>query len=201
MKNIGILLRRGDVIAFDGDSVLSRAIKAITGGPISHVGIVVMGSLGPLTSRVLLMESMSVCDLSDPGVGKVVKGVQIHWLSRRVAMFNGRVACYPLKEPLSKVQINQMLGWMNNKYMTRTDYDLSQAIGSGFDLLDFLGFVTEPDFDKLFCSELTVKALQVAGVISGKVNPSECHPTDAVSFDCFANPVSLKVEPVVLGFL
>ena len=74
-----------------------------------------------------------------------------------------------------------MLYWLKDKHGKRTPYDTLQAIGAGIDILmpD-----NKEDFNKLFCSELVCRSLQLAGVVDACLNPSEQTPADVIDYPC-----------------
>ncbi len=186
-------MKTGDVLAFSGKSRTSRIVRWATRSPYSHVALLwrarLPGGFGP---SVLLIESTTLVDLPDAVTRSVHKGVQLHFASQRVSAYEGKVWWVPLREPLKPAAQRKMEAWLRQTHCQRVPYDLVQAIGAGFDLLDALGLENEPDFSALFCSELVARALQIAGVIPESVNASELTPADVVGLSCFDEPVLLK---------
>jgi hypothetical protein len=176
-------MQDGDVIAFGGKGRMSALIKWKTCSPYSHVGMVLhledMG-LG-FGESIVIIESTTTTDLPDIIHRTVIKGVQMQWLSKRLASYDGSVWWVPLDVPIEKDGKKRMRSWLRQKHNKRTPYDMAQAIGAGMDLWDSLGFENEPDFDKLFCSELCARAFQEGGVVPVGFNASEQTPENVVS--------------------
>ena len=186
-------MKTGDVIAFSGKGRVSQIIKWKTGSQFSHVGIVLDSDMqGGVGHAVMLIESTSLKSIPDAVHNDIIKGVQIHFLSRRLESYDGKAWWMPLKNELDDFDKNKMQKWLRKKHYERTAYDSFQAIGAGADLFDMvLGIENEPDFSSLFCSELVTKALQVGGVVSDDINPSEQTPEDVANFACFDDALPL----------
>ena len=147
---------------------------------------------GGVGHSIMLIESTSLRNIPDAIYNEIIKGVQIHFLSRRLESYDGKAWWLPLKEDLNGFEKNKLQNWLRKKHYERTPYDSFQAIGAGADLFDMvLGIENEPDFSSLFCSELVTKALQVGGVVSSDINPSEQTPEDVANFECFDNALPL----------
>lgn len=190
-------MKTGDVIAFSGRGGFSEVIKWATRSIYSHVGIIMEIEMGGgFDQSILLIESTTLTTLPEAkNNGEILKGVQIHWLSKRVETYNGSVWWVPLKNPLPQDKMIQMQSWLRDTRNKRTAYDSAQALGAGIDLFDKLGLANHPDFSTLFCSELVSKALQIAGVVAPQINPSEITPADVVNFNCLQHPpVLLKQD-------
>lgn len=186
-------MRSGDIIAFSGKGRVSEIIKWKTGSPYSHVGIVLEADMqGAMGQSILMIESTSLNNLPDAVTGEFIKGVQMHFLSHRLQSYDGSAWWVPLRKGLSKGAEFNMQKWLRGKHHERTTYDSFQAIGAGVDLFDwFPGLENERDFSSLFCSELVVKALQIAGIIDCHINPSEQTPADVVKMDCFCQAMRI----------
>jgi hypothetical protein len=182
----------GDVFASDGKTAFSDLIKFRTGSPYSHVAICIgFHQIIPGQPKSLLMcESTMTVSKKDDISGEVIKGVQIHKISSRLALSKSKFWWVPLKQPLSQMQEVVMMQWLFKKHSNKTKYDTRQAIGCAIDWWDALGFRNEPDFDKLFCSELVSRAFQIAKVIQF-CNASEMSPDDVVGLDVLGTPVEL----------
>lgn len=147
---------------------------------------------GGFGKSVLIIESNIEVKQRDANNQDVIKGVQIHWLSKRLEMYDGDVWWVPLQHKLPQKGLLKMQAWLRETHNQKVPYDFVQVCGASLDLFDAFGFENKQDFSSLFCSELVTKALQEAGVISDEVNPSEQTPQDVVTFDCFKEPVLLK---------
>ncbi len=182
----------GDVFAFDGKDTMADLIKLRSGSPYSHVAIcigfhqIIVG----YPKSLLMCESTMLVNKKDDISGEIIKGVQIHKISSRLALSKAKVWWVPLKQPLSKMQEVVMLQWLFKKHSNKTPYDTVQAVGCVIDWWDWLGMENEPDFDKLFCSELIARAYEIAKVIQF-CNASEMTPGDVVAFDALGTPVEL----------
>lgn len=186
-------MKTGDAIAFSGKAGFSNLIKWVTKSLYSHVGLVLTARLGGgFGPSVLIVESTTETDLTDVYNRQVIKGVQLHWLSKRIQMYDGEVFWVPLKEPLPTEGKTQMEAWLRETHNQRVPYDSVQVMGAGLDLFDRLGLHNQPDFSKLFCSELVTRALQIASAIDFSINPSEQTPKNVVDFPCFHAPILLK---------
>lgn len=186
-------MKTGDVIAFSGKGRISQIIKWKTKSQYSHVGMVLNTFMeGGIGQALMFIESTSLKSLPDAITNEVVKGVQIHFLSKRLESYEGEAWWFPLKSPLNNSKSIEMQNWLRTKHSEKIPYDSFQAIGAGADLFDMiLGIENEQDFASLFCSELVTKALQVGGVVPDVLNPSELTPQDVVRFDCFDDAVAL----------
>lgn len=186
-------MKTGDLIIFSGTSFVSEVIRWKTNSPYSHVGMVLdtFHNEG-FGQSIMVIESTSLIDIPDIQTKEIVKGVQLHWLSKRINAYKGSIFWAPLHEPLSHDGTIIMQQWLRSKHNARVSYDYAQAIGAGLDFFDDFGLENEPDFSTLFCSELVAKALQKARIISEAYNPSEMTPQNIVDLDCYGEPVCIK---------
>ena len=189
-------MRTGDVIAFSGKSRVSQIIKWKTGSPYSHVGIVLDNNIsGGFGHSVLLMESTTLNNLPDSKSGELIKGVQMHFLSRRIETYNGEICWFGLQEKLTEAEAFAMQSWLREVHSKRVRYDALQAIGAGADLLDWIpGIENDEDFASLFCSELVGRALQIAGRVCPSLNSSEMTPADIIGQGCFSEMIQIEKE-------
>lgn len=186
-------IKSGDVIAFSGNEGFSQLIKWATGSMFSHVGIVLNTNLsGGLGRSVLIVESTVETRVLDATNSQVIKGIQLHWLSKRVLSYNGAVWWVSQKQPLPKEGLEKMQSWLRQTHNQRVPYDYVQVMGAGLDMFERLGIVNGASLSTLFCSELVTKALQIAGVVDPALNPSEQTPSDVVEFSCFQAGLPLK---------
>src|SRR5690242_20486011 len=95
----------GDILAFSGRSLLSRAIELGTYGPISHVGIV--GEKG------LIFEA-NHCDHEPCAIqGRLVSGTQAHTIESRMG-YDGPVWHYPLISPLYRHEVTRLMTFLTD---------------------------------------------------------------------------------------
>lgn len=186
-------MQTGDVIAFSGNVGFSNVIKWATKSPYSHVGIVVKAALGSgLGDSILIIESTLETNVLDAQKKQAIKGIQMHWLSKRIELYNGSVYWLGLKNPLDPEKQAKMEAWLRETHNKKVRYDYLQIYNAAIDWFDELGLSNQPEFSTLFCSELVAKALQIAGAIDPSLNASEKTPGDVVNFPCFKDPVVLK---------
>lgn len=182
-----------DVIAFSGKGRMSEIIKWKTKSEISHVGIVykVFPQAGN-GSRVMLIESTTLGNLPDIKTGELRKGVQLQFLSQRLASYDGEAWLYPLRTIVSDANLARTQDWLTSAHTQKIEYDSFQAIGAGLDFFDrLLGIENKEDLSSLFCSELVTKAFQIAGLVDKSVNPSEMTPKDVCDFRFLGVPTPL----------
>lgn len=185
-------MKTGDVISFSGKGRTSNLIKWRTGSDISHVGMVMETEFNnAFGQRVLIIESTSLNNIPDIKTGEFIKGVQMQQLSKRLDSYDGQAYWHKLNTPLSCSGERKMLQWLSTQHNKKVPYDTFQAIGAGADFFDKFGIVNAPDFSSLFCSELVCKALQLAGIVSDMVNPSEETPADVVRYECLDRRVQI----------
>jgi hypothetical protein len=186
-------IKTGDVIAFSGNEGFSKLIKWASGSMFSHVGIVLSTNLsGELGHSVLIVESTVETSVRDATNSEVIKGVQLHWLSKRILMYDGSVWWVPLKKPLPQDGLEKMQSWLRQTNNQRVPYDYVQVMGAGLDMFERLGITNRTSLSTLFCSELVTKALQASGIVDLGLNPSEQTPNDVVNFPCFDAGLPLK---------
>lgn len=187
-------MQTGDLIAFSGNGGFSNVIKWATKSDYSHVGIVVKSDLGNGfgDDSILIIESTLETTVLDANNKQVIKGVQMHWLSKRIDMYNGSVSWLGLKNPLNPHKKAEMEAWLRETHNQKVRYDYLQIYNAAIDWFDELGLSNQPEFSTLFCSELVAKALKIAGAIDPSINPSEQTPDDAIEYPCFKDAVVLK---------
>jgi hypothetical protein len=154
-------LKTGDLILFSGTSFFSSVIKWAIGGSWSHVGVVVR--LPEFPGRVLLWESTTLADLPDVETGKAQAGVQLVYLSDRLATYAGKFKLRPLDKPVTA----DMAAALDRK---RTElrgrpYELEKLDLLNAALDGWLGASKRERLSSLFCSELVAEAYQAMGLL------------------------------------
>lgn len=189
-------IKTGDVIAFSGNAGFSHFIRWATGSVYSHVGIVLNTNLGSGgDDSILIVESRTETQGKNAAGAKLIKGVQLHWLSKRILAFDGAVWLFPLKQELEQDNRAKMQSWLRQTTNKVVPYDSVQTLGAGLDLFDRVGLTySGEDLSTLFCSELVAKALQIAGVVDSKLNPSEQTPSDVVNYPIYGSSVQFKSD-------
>lgn len=187
-------MKTGDVIGFSGNTGFSSIIKWATGSIYSHVGMVHNTRLsGGFGDSVLLIESTTESIGVDATNNQLIKGVQLHWLSKRLLMYDGSVWWAPLKQPLPQEGMEEMQAWLRQTNNQQVRYDRTQVMGAGLDLFERFKVENRESFSTLFCSELVTKALKIAGVVDSNLNASEQTPQDVMSFECLEQALPIKV--------
>ena len=186
------MMKCGDVVAFGGKGAFSRVIKWRWNSPYSHVGLVYRTQIEAGGDSVFLVESTTLSNIPDAVTGDRRKGVQLHWLSKRLTSYDGEAWWVPLLEPLELGPRSEMVAWLRQTHDARVPYDTDQAMGAGLDFWDSWGLENDPDYSRLFCSELVTRALQIAGRVESRVNPSETSPAEVVAFGCMGRGVRIR---------
>jgi len=163
-------MRTGDLILFNGKSVVSWGIKRVLLTRFSHVGMVV--ELKEL-DLMALFESTTLSNVEDAESGEAERGVMITPLSNRIRMFKGKTYYRHLVGDLSELQIARLAEFRD---MVRgRPYERSQAelIKSRY---DGPGGKNEEDLSSIFCSELVVAAYRAMGIVEGDTPSNEFTP-------------------------
>lgn len=166
-------IRSGDIIAFSGSDRVSNFIKAVTFGPIHHVGIVL-----EMHGDLLLFESIGTLGGRPPCLDaqKVVTGVQMHRLQDVLDFVQGqKVYHLPIRRALYPEESERLMYWLYSKL--GTPYNLAGAERSAGLVFRLLSSVMEPEnLSSLFCSQMVAAALLDIGVFStynvDKFNPN-----------------------------
>jgi hypothetical protein len=190
-------IKTGDVVAFSGTSGFSKFIKLFTKSRYSHVGIIVKSETEMFGDTIFIVESTTELGMTNADGRQVIKGVQTHFLSQRLAMYRGGAWIFPLKEPLSIEGSQKMVNWLRSIYAQAVPYDSVQIFGAGLDVLEnAFGLQNKPDYTRLFCSELVTQALLLGGALSleDHINPSSQTPAEVTQFPCFAQPLQVKAH-------
>lgn len=185
-------VKPGDVFAFSGSDIPSQVVKLATQSEFVHVAIVVWVDERVQHNRaILIAESHVDTSLPSVGTGEAKLGVQLQWFDDRYTTQPGPVWWVPLKQPLSPAGLAAMRQWLQLAEAKQTPYDFKQAIGIGFVALGWDG-LNQADDGAFFCSELVMRALQIAGVVPTHEN-SACHsPADVIKLPQFDQPIVIK---------
>ena len=153
-------LKTGDLVLFSGKGAVSRLIQRVTGGPWSHVGLVVR--VKELDDAVMLWESTTLTTLPDVDVGRPIRGVQLVSLSQRLDSYAGDVAIRQLHCPLTFGQRDALAALRHR--LARRPYEQRQLelLRSA---LDTFGRDNREDLSSTFCSELVAEAYQAMGLL------------------------------------
>lgn len=188
-------MKTGDVVIFSGDDLPSTVVKVTTRSQYVHAAIVLSARHSETPDcSVIIAESHVDTSLPSLGTGERVVGVQHQWLGHRLVKSQGPVWWLPLKAPLVSEKRQQMQTWLRDLEAQQTPYDFLQVGGAGIDVGDALGFENTPDDDAFFCSELVIRALQIAGAVEAHVNSAEQVPADIIQLSCFHSPILIKTD-------
>jgi hypothetical protein len=179
-------MRPGDLVAFQGTSFFSQAIKLRTHSPVTHVGAVhqLLPGFNLFRRRIQLVESTSLY--------KVV-GVQATYLSDHLANYSGRIWWMPLSdEARDCLNLDAYLRFAEETI--GRPYDFAGALGSAIDWVDALGLENTRDYDAMFCSEWVSAAWQAGGLLPHIINPSEMTPQNVCEFGLYRGAYQLKGE-------
>lgn len=165
-------LKTGDVVLFSGKGLISKGIQWITGSKWSHIGIVLR--LDDL-DQVVLWESTTLSKTKDLISGKLVSGVQLVSLSRRLASYKGDVAVRTLGGYTWLPEADKVLADVRKEFEGRP-YELSkwELVKSAMDLFCH----NKEDTSSLFCSELVAEVYQRLHLLSEYKPSNEYTPAD-----------------------
>lgn len=170
-------MQPGDIIAFAGKKPVSDTIKLFTNSNVSHVGIVLHSELvGDDTAQP--NRRVRVADAT-------AEGVQFTRLSQLEEAYEGELWWLPLSdEARRKLDKQKLIDFLLEH--EGKPYDYGQAVKAAIDgILDALGpTANRENFDKFFCSELVIAALEKAGVL-GPINASEVIPIQLCQFKLY----------------
>jgi hypothetical protein len=154
-------LKTGDLVLFSGASFFSSVIKWAVGGRWSHVGVVVR--LPSIPERVLLWESTTLADLPDVETGRAAAGVQLVYLSDRLASYAGEFKLRALDKPVTP-EMYAALAQRRAQLSGRPyETDKLELLHAAFD--GWLAQRKRERLHSLFCSELVAEAYQALGLL------------------------------------
>lgn len=184
----------GDVIAFGGRGVVSAAIKLLTRSPVSHVGTVLR--VDP-TDRVELIESTTLAER---------KGVQVSFLSERIATYPGEIWWLSLSPTFrSCIEWPRFTRFLLDYEQREVMYDYRQCLHMAFAPLAHipgLGWLrNHEDLRRVFCSELIAAAFEYSGGLPFGCNSSDISPSDLCRLNIYTQCVQLQgTSRMISGF-
>jgi len=194
-------IRPLDLMAFQGRGTFSDAIRTVqhfqdSSNPynsMTHVGSAIETMLRN-NLRKMFVEATTLTNIRDAVTKKLFKGVQVHFISDRLHAYDGHVYWCPLRCTSTPTEqaIDAVMKWATEKHHEGTEYDTVQAMRAGLRFWQSHCKGKE-DMDKLFCSELSTKCEQLAGILSADWNPSRVLPAWLVEREVHAAPVRLLV--------
>jgi len=190
-------LKDGDVIAFDGETLVDDVIETFTGGEYGHVAIVCNclwdeAVLGSRNGDVLIMESFSSHHgkpVPDALTSEVRSGTQAHILYKRLdaALLHDTVYVHSLIEPLTEEETKNFHAFCARAHEDAAEYDYSQAyaipLRTGCCATKDETTIEE-DSEKYFCSEFVAAALRAAGKLPALTEASTMSPGDFLQSNC-----------------
>ena len=154
-------LKTGDLVLFSGRSFFSSVIKWAIGGKWSHVGVVVRSPKFP--NRVLLWEATRLADLPDVETGRALPGVQLVYLSDRLARYHGQFKLRALDQsitPEMEAALAKRRGELSGRPYEQEKLELLGAALDGW-----FGALKQERLGSLFCSELVAEGYQAMGLL------------------------------------
>jgi len=190
-------LKDGDVLAFNGETLVDDVIETFTGGEYGHVAIVCNcmwdeAVLGPYNGDVLIMESFSSHHgkpVPDALTGEVRSGTQAHILYKRLdaALVHDTVYAHALIDPLNETEMKDFHAFCARTHKDAAEYDYSQAyaipLRTGCCATKD-ETTNEEDSEQYFCSEFVAAALRAAGRLPATTESSTMSPGDFFHANC-----------------
>ena len=186
-------LKTGDLVLFSGASFFSSVIKWAIGGKWSHGGVVVRSPRLP--GRVLLWESTTLADLPDAETGRAQPGVQLVFLSERLARYAGEFKLRPLDRPVTPdmdAALARRRSELSGRPYEREKLELIDAALDGW-----LGRSRGERLNSLFCSELVAEAYQAMGLLP---EPPDGPPSNEYTPRDFARGGRRRSLPLGRGY-
>jgi hypothetical protein len=185
-------LKTGDLVLFSGASFFSSVIKWAVGGRWSHVGVVVR--LERFPGRVLLWEATTLADLPDVETQRAAPGVQLVFLSARLATYAGEFKLRRLDRPVTpemEAALTKRRGELSGRPYEQEKLDLVNAAFDGW-----LGASRGERLNSLFCSELVAEAYQAMGLLA---EPPDGPPSNEYTPHDFARRGARLLRGYALG--
>ena len=189
------LMKTGDIIAFSGKNLGAKLIRWATNSPYSHLAIV-LDTEPEEGGRISIAESTTFTMVPNFRNEKCSKGVQIHWLTNWLAAYkhDGQAWWIPLDRPLTAENRAKMQAWVWQVEQQKVRFGYHKAFAAWLKNKGGLKFNKWKDSSSLFCSELVVKALQIAGAIEPHIDASLQTPKDAIALPCFQERHPLLIK-------
>ncbi|MEL7144085.1 MAG: hypothetical protein AAGL08_17925 [Cyanobacteria bacterium J06573_11] len=178
-------IKPGDVIAFSGNSLISKAIRRGTHSPYSHVGIVLDNPDG----RYRLAESSFFNSLPDFKQQPAIKGVQLHWLTDWLNAYrqDGAAFWVPLKDAIAHHQLPIFQQTLLQQYHVRATFSYRKMLIAWLKQYRFSLPIVK-DQAHVYCAEMVAIALQKAQIFPPELVPQHQTPATIVALPCFAAP-------------
>lgn len=178
-------IKPGDVMAFSGNSPISKAIRWGTRSPYSHVAIVLDRS----GDRYRLAESSFFNSLPDFQQQPAIKGVQIHWLEDWLSAYrqDGAAFWVPLKDAIARHQLPIFQQTLLQQYRAQATFSHRKMLTAWFKQHNLLLPVVK-DQKHVYCAEIVAIALQKAQILPPRLIAQHQTPATIVALPCFASP-------------
>jgi len=167
----------GDILAFDGDGLVSNLINVVSGGNVSHTAFVI--------NEKKLIESTMLDDSND-------NGVYIKSIDEKIESYDGDVWHLSTKKPI--IDIETCYAYALD--LVGTPYDMVQAAMSALDIL----MDNVEDFNAFYCTELCGAIMKKGKTLPKRVNVSEITPVDLCRIKLYNWHKCVKGEGVIKRF-
>lgn len=154
-------LKTGDLVLFSGRSAMSGAIKLLSGGKWSHVGMVVRPPGPP--GAIFLWESTTLCDIPDVETRRTVKGVQLVPLVERVRRYDGEITWRALTRALTPGMLEGLARCRARLLGAPYETSELEMLLAAYD--GFAGESGGEALESVFCAELVAEAYQTMGLL------------------------------------
>jgi len=169
--------RTGDVIVFSGGGSDSVTVRAWSGCPWTHVGMIVRDPDAPNGDGLYLWNADPSKSRRDVSTGLYREGVQLNDLLIYLATSRASAYFVPLLPSCREITIGQLLPTIRTLSGIPFHHDwlellrCTQGPGGG----PVLGS-KEPQSDSYFCSQLVAETLYNVGVMGDRIPFNEYHP-------------------------
>ncbi|MEL7068792.1 MAG: hypothetical protein AAGN15_09105 [Cyanobacteria bacterium J06581_3] len=181
-------IKPGDVIAFSGNGLVSKAIRRGTRSPYSHVSIV----LDSLDGRYRMAESSFFNGLPDFQQQSAIKGVQLHWLDDWLGAYrqDGAAFWVPLRDAIAPQQLPMFQQTILQQHSRKATFSYRKMLTAWLKQYHY-SLPLAKDQKHVYCAEMVAIALQNANVLPPEIIPQHQTPATIVSLSCFAAPETL----------
>ena len=178
-------IKPGDVIAFAGNSLISRAIRRGTRSHYSHVSVV----LDDIDGRYRLAESSFFNSLPDFQQAPAIKGVQLHWLEDWLGAYrqDGAAFWVPLKDAIAHSQLSTFQQAILQQHDNKATFSYRKMLTAWLNQYQ-LPLPLSKDQKRVYCAEMVAIALQNAQVLPPELIPRHQTPASIVELPRFTPP-------------
>ena len=168
------------------------AQEAITGSPLTHVGIVVMVTVGAVKKPFIIESTTNPCMTEDAfcRTNRGRRGLWAFHLLERLTELDAAAWLYSHVAPLSDAQKEKLEAFVFARYKQDPPYDLKQMLATGL----MPEIVRKDDFKAFFCSEFVAAAFKHIDLLAGGVNASIQTPGDISKYPFLKQRLHLKTK-------